>query len=330
MDILTAFLTAILYWLFLCHCASEARARACQRAGPLLRKWTAVNLGVRRAFVLVMNAGMVPVLAFTLNSCSIGNNFSWLRFLALSWLILTLILWRLRRLLLPVVEFRERGILRFGLAVPAFMPWASIQYCQTPTTGELQVQTRTGRHKLECVPSSNMDEAAAILARYVEVRDVSGGVRVPETKAVDKSAGPDPDRVEHGRFQFSLRTLLFFVLVASSAMSWYGIRYRRNATEREVLGQLEKFQPKTSRFGGDLEVDFSASPVKPGDREMEIIAKLSRLQHLNLTGAPVTDSGLVHLEKLTSLRWVFLYHTRVTDAGVKRLQRAVPKADISH
>ena len=279
--------------------------------------------------MLVMNAGMVPVLAFTLNSCSIGNNFSWLR-LALSWLILTLILWRLRRLLLPVVEFRERGILRFGLAVPAFMPWASIQYCQTPTTGELQVQTRTGRHKLECVPSSNMDEAAAILARYVEVRDVSGGVRVPETKAVDKSAGPDPDRVEHGRFQFSLRHPALLRPCGQFRDELVRHPLSSQCHGKGGVGPTGEISAQDVAFRGRPRSRFLGIPCETGDREMEIIAKLSRLQHLNLTGAPVTDSGLVHLEKLTSLRWVFLYHTRVTDAGVKRLQRALPKADISH
>ena len=120
------------------------------------------------------------------------------------------------------------------------------------------------------------------------------------------------------------------MLVASAAMSWYGIGYRRDREERAILAQLERFGPKITGSGRYLWLDFSASPVKPGDRDLEIVAKLSRLDGLVLTGARVTDAGLVHLEKLTSLRDVYLRQTQVTDEGVKRLKRALPKADISH
>jgi hypothetical protein len=47
-----------------------------------------------------------------------------------------------------------------------------------------------------------------------------------------------------------------------------------------------------------------------------------------LSGTAVTDAGLVHLEKLTALRSVLIYETRVTDAGVKRLQQALPAVKI--
>ena len=50
------------------------------------------------------------------------------------------------------------------------------------------------------------------------------------------------------------------------------------------------------------------------------LAGLSRLHHLGLARAPVTDEGLKGLKDLKSLRWLDLDTTLVTDAGLKELQ----------
>jgi hypothetical protein len=47
-------------------------------------------------------------------------------------------------------------------------------------------------------------------------------------------------------------------------------------------------------------------------------------------GTPITDDGLVHLKDLTRLKELRLYHTQVTDEGVKKLQEALPKCEIYH
>jgi hypothetical protein len=44
----------------------------------------------------------------------------------------------------------------------------------------------------------------------------------------------------------------------------------------------------------------------------------------------VTDRGLEHLRGLTNLKLLDLYDTRVSDAGVRALQKALPKAEVSH
>ena len=181
---------------------------------------------------------------------------------------------------------------------------------------------------------SEIEEATAILSRRVRVADAQRRVLNPEFKPAERPAGPGPAPFRYGRFQFSLRSLLFFVLVASSAMSWYGIHYRRDVAEetkeKAILAQLERFRPGVSHIGDGLWLSFSSSRVKPGDRDLAVVAKFSRLYTLDLSRAPITDAGLVHLERLASLRIVYLWDTQVTDAGVKRLKRALPKADISH
>ena len=52
---------------------------------------------------------------------------------------------------------------------------------------------------------------------------------------------------------------------------------------------------------------------------LNICNRSRRSRYLFLSNTAVTDAGLVHLEKLTSLRSVLLYNTRVTNAGVARL-----------
>ncbi len=136
-------------------------------------------------------------------------------------------------------------------------------------------------------------------------------------------------------------------------MSWYGIRYRRDSAEKAALARLDPFKPQFIRGMGFVWVDFSSSSVKPGDRDLALLSGLVRLDNLNLSGAPITDAGLEHLEdldslrtldlmnttvgddglrhleKLPRLRYLVLYHTRVTNAGVKRLQQALPNVEVS-
>ena len=53
------------------------------------------------------------------------------------------------------------------------------------------------------------------------------------------------------------------------------------------------------------------------------------LQTLRLRDTKVTDVGLAHLKGLTKLRFLDLGKTAVTDAGIKELQKALPKAKIA-
>ena len=46
------------------------------------------------------------------------------------------------------------------------------------------------------------------------------------------------------------------------------------------------------------------------------------------SGYKLTDTGLVHLKGLTNLQSLSLISTKVTDAGVKDLQAALPNCKI--
>ena len=333
MEHVTAALFAVLLYLFLHYLGRGQTKWTDQQAGPLLRRFTANRSLMgwlrRLAFAVLLIWIYVPALR--------SQSHSWLASSATFILVMvglaacTPSAWRR-----VVVEFHERGILSSERNNPVFMPWASIEYCRwTTPPGRLCIVPRNSVRVLSngSIRRGDIEEATAILRGHATVFDAERRVLNPEFKPAAGPAGPAPAPFQDARFQFSLRTLLFFVLVASSAMSCFGIHYRRGieeaAEEKAVLARLERFTPKAKETITGLSLDFSASAVKPGDGELAILATLPQLEVLILNGATVTDAGLVHLEKLPLLRWVQLDRTQVTDAGMARLQRALPNAVIT-
>jgi hypothetical protein len=62
---------------------------------------------------------------------------------------------------------------------------------------------------------------------------------------------------------------------------------------------------------------------------LEQLKRLTRLEALSLEDVSgIGDSGLAHLKRLSNLRTLNLAGTKVTDAGVKDLQEALPKLQI--
>jgi len=66
------------------------------------------------------------------------------------------------------------------------------------------------------------------------------------------------------------------------------------------------------------------------DAGLKHLEGLSQLQLLDLERNNVTDAGLEHLKLLSHLKVLRLDSTMVTDEGAKKLQRALPKCEISH
>jgi hypothetical protein len=67
-----------------------------------------------------------------------------------------------------------------------------------------------------------------------------------------------------------------------------------------------------------------------GDKTLEAMKKLDQLQELNLRGTQVGNAGLEHLSGLKKLKMVDLgFRTRVNEAGVKKLEKAVAGLRVS-
>ena len=75
---------------------------------------------------------------------------------------------------------------------------------------------------------------------------------------------------------------------------------------------------------------------RPGDSISSAIrspttacGNLPELDFLDLRRNKITDAGLVHLEKLSKLKNLYLIGTQVTPAGVSKLQKKLPDAKIA-
>lgn len=65
------------------------------------------------------------------------------------------------------------------------------------------------------------------------------------------------------------------------------------------------------------------------DRDLELLANMPRLMNLELSSNPdITDAGLLHLASIKSLQKLGLQGTSVTEAGVNKLQAAIPNCFI--
>jgi hypothetical protein len=145
-------------------------------------------------------------------------------------------------------------------------------------------------------------------------------------------------------FQFSLRTLLIFMMVCALAAGWLGRKIEQKRKEREAVESIVK-------LGGSVAYDYelvkSAKPTGPdwlrnllgenffceavvvslsdgafivSDAELVSLNALPQLQTLDLSYALVTDAGLVHLKGLTHLQDLNLNGSKVGDAGLVYLK----------
>jgi hypothetical protein len=79
-------------------------------------------------------------------------------------------------------------------------------------------------------------------------------------------------------------------------------------------------------FGHIVIVEFAAGA---SDREMPYVARLGRLETLNLHGSSVTSAGLEHLRALTRLEHLRLDRTKVTDEGLAHLSGLASLEDLN-
>ncbi len=148
-------------------------------------------------------------------------------------------------------------------------------------------------------------------------------------------------------FQFSLRTFLVLMLLASHGLGWLGTaiqrgRVRRNAVLAiiELGGHIEYHEPSNflqrsdwlrKSLGDELLLDVEVVILvieKVSDADLVHLKGLTQLHSLNLRNTQVSDAGLVHLKGLAQLRDLYLYNTQVSYEGVGELQKALPNCQI--
>src|SRR5687767_6696917 len=79
--------------------------------------------------------------------------------------------------------------------------------------------------------------------------------------------------------RYRLRTLLVLVLVYCVLLTWYGIRWRWQEAQQEILRSLDRFGPSVVSSGGDVVVlSLEGTEIRDGD--LRNVGKLSSLEVL--------------------------------------------------
>ena len=135
--------------------------------------------------------------------------------------------------------------------------------------------------------------------------------------------------------QFSMQTLFWIITIlavmlaiAAAFLSWK--RRHESATRTlERHGYWVGGQPDGGIFIRPGDVNVNDQTV----RELVDIVN-NAPQGINVTidlaGTQVTDTGLIHLQKVNGLARLVLRNTQVTDEGVKKLRLALPNCKIEH
>ena len=131
-------------------------------------------------------------------------------------------------------------------------------------------------------------------------------------------------------YQYSLRTLMLVVLLASIGMSYVAVTIQRQRRQGEAARAIEKAGGKVESertWLGRLLRDDSlvrVTEVELGrettDAGLVRLQGLRQLQWLVLSNTRVSDAGLVHLQGLRQLQGLWLANTQVSDSGVVHLQ----------
>lgn len=133
----------------------------------------------------------------------------------------------------------------------------------------------------------------------------------------------------HCPFQFSLRTLLIIVTIASCGLGWLGLKVRQAQQQREAVVAIEK-------LGGQVTYDYDfdsnghqidpPTPPRPAWLlEFFGVDMLANVTSVYGAGPSFTDAHLVHLQRFRQLETALFEGTAITDKGCQELQRALPR-----
>lgn len=142
---------------------------------------------------------------------------------------------------------------------------------------------------------------------------------------------PQPNRAW---FQFSLRSLIAFMVMCSVGFGWLGYERQKVRDRRQAIEAIKK-------LGGRIQYANATRPVwfrkilgddsdgevvqvnlmnsRVADSDLRRLAELTNLKTLCLADTKITDAGLVHLTGLRKLECLYLHDTKITDDGMASL-----------
>ena len=158
----------------------------------------------------------------------------------------------------------------------------------------------------------------------------------------------EPPKRKRRWFQFSLRTLLIFMLVCAVACAWLGRMIEQKRRERGAVEAIRKaggsvlydyqVQPSGRRmrfaeptgpawlrsllgdnFFSDVDSVNLNDPLRSAAALAGPIEELEDIKRLDLSGAKLTDDDLDHLKGLAQLQTLWLAGNKISDAGLAKL-----------
>ena len=163
---------------------------------------------------------------------------------------------------------------------------------------------------------------------------VEATVLVFSLRLVGRLTGSGTIRRELRWYQFSLRSLLVFMLLSCVVMSFVmcWLNTQKDWRIGEANRSIKKFRSGDSFiFGGSTKLnlyeiealgrmtelkDLYLSGPNITDETLLILQRLNKIEHLNLHESAITDMGLVHLSKLGNLRFLSVRSTSISGNGL--------------
>ncbi len=151
--------------------------------------------------------------------------------------------------------------------------------------------------------------------------------------------------------RFSMRGMIVFVLVSGIGLAWMVRAIRSAQIQRDAVVAIENaggvvrydwewpagepWAPQwlvdlvgVPYFGNVIVVEFYSSSTT-ADATVAQVGRLTELRDLDLHLLNVSDADLAHLKGLTKLSQLYLSATGATEAGVREIQRALPRLKIN-
>jgi hypothetical protein len=136
-------------------------------------------------------------------------------------------------------------------------------------------------------------------------------------------------------FQFSLRTFLIVITLVGFGGAWLGMQLQQKRRHEAVVKEIVRSGGRVYFLHAEevpawKEWLFGSYAVKTFDLVLHNTddpdSLLSQMQGMNLfslklSSTEVTDDGLTHLIRLTSLKCLYLSNTQITDAGLTHLEK---------
>lgn len=342
MELVCTLLTGFFFWLMVFHCYRKSIARTDRMAGRLLAR-----AGVRRMGRLRRSAffWLTVVLAFNVVVIAYGPRVSdrvyfglgqQLQLGSLLVIVLSLGIPARRK---ATFEVRESGVLcmkwnnRVAVGKLFFVPWNLVAYCQwVPRSFDVDSQYDDILGFLTIAQDaflpSQLRTITVAVGRFAPVYDHDGTVLAEPDRRRSEGQRISYRDLDRPPLQFDLQTMLLAMVLVASFAGLLKLHY--GSEEYRATMRIESFRPLIEYWGDDRVrgLNFSMCAKKPTDRDLADLKPLAELRTLDLSGAPISDGGLQHLQGLKNLRYINLTNTRVTGDGVRELQRALPKVCI--